>query len=85
MIIFYKLFDIFSGTRGLIDLIPIATCQTTCVKSLERQDDILWLDMKITKKIWEVIFWSKTPLAAIMCFLKLILMPRMSPKRLLQI
>ena len=47
MVIFYHLFDIFSGTSGLIDLIPFALCQATSGTSLEYPHGILWWNLKI--------------------------------------
>ena len=48
MVIFYHLFYIFSGARGLLDLIPFASCQSTSCTSLEYPHGILWWNLKIT-------------------------------------
>ena len=47
MVIYYHLFDIFSGPSDLIDLIPFALCQATSGTSLEYPHGILWWNLKI--------------------------------------
>ena len=44
---FEHLFDVFSGTRGRIDLIPFAYCQATSGTSLEYPHGVFWRDLKI--------------------------------------
>ena len=47
MVIFYHILDIFSGTKGRIDLIPFASCQATSGTGLEYPHGILWGNLKI--------------------------------------